>query len=137
MINEVKCGRGNRPDGSATLVEQLMAMEIYYGEEGEQRMWDDLLLMIFAGHDITALTLTLLVYSLIQELHVQEAVRQEVLGLIPGDATLTAAKLGKLKYTSAAIKEKLRIHPAVAVSMHQAYEDTNVGETAVWKGSTM
>lgn len=137
MLDEVKCGRGKRPDGSASLAEQLMNMDIYKGDEGEQRLQNDLLLLIFAGHDTTAHSLSFLVYSLTQELDAQEAIRKEVLKLMPEDSEMTAAKLAKLKYTSAAIKENLRIHPPVTVSMHQAYEDTVIGGTVVPKGCTM
>jgi cytochrome P450 len=123
MINEVKCGRDKRSDGSASLVEQLNEMDIYDGEEGKQRMRNDFLLMIFAGHDINAHTLTLLVYSLIKELHVHETVRQESTWFDTRRRYCDSAKLWKSKYTSAAIKE---IYEYIPLSQSQCINLTKI-----------
>lgn len=64
-------------------------------------------------------------------------VRQEIQAVAPEVGDLTALNLGKLRYTSAAIKENMHLHPPVTVSLHQACEDILVNDVVVPKQTTM
>lgn len=138
MMDKIKSGNGKRlSGGSPPLMEQLMQKKEYQGKQGEEHLINDMLLMIFAGHDTTAHSLTYLVYGLTQELSVQKKIREEVIGQLPDLDAITPSSLGKLTYTSAAIKENMRIHPPVTVAMHEAYDDVMIDTTLVPKGTTM
>jgi cytochrome P450 len=137
MMDKIRSGNGQRLSGSPPLMEQLMKMKVYQGKQGEEHLINDMLLMIFAGHDTTAHSLTYLVYSLTQELSAQKKIREEVIEQLPDLDTITPSSLAKLNYTSAAIKENMRIHPPVTVAMHEAYDDVIIDKTLVPKGTTM
>lgn len=137
MIHKVKRGELKRSDGSPTLVEQLLEIEQYQGPEGEDRLEQELLIMIFAGHDTTAHSMTMLSYVLAKEPHCQKKVREEVERVIPDVESMTASNIGKLKYTSAAIKEGLRMHPVVASIVLTAYNESVLGGIEVPKGNNL
>ncbi|KAI8581606.1 hypothetical protein K450DRAFT_22102 [Umbelopsis ramanniana AG] len=137
MMDKIRNGNGQRPDGSLPLMGQLMGLKVYQGKQGEEHLINDMLLMIFAGHDTTAHSLTYLVYGLTQELSVQKKIREEVTGQLPDLDAVTPSSLTKLTYTSAAIKENMRIHPPVTVAMHEAYDDVMIDKTLVPKGTTI
>lgn len=137
VIEKVKRGEGKRSNGSPSLAERLLQYEEYQGPEGEARLTQDLLFMMFAGHDTTAHTLTILSYVLSQEQECREKIQQEVETYVPTTADMTAANLAKLKYTSAAIKESLRLHPVLSWILVHAYEDSVLGDVVVPEGTTM
>ncbi|KAI9288223.1 cytochrome P450 [Umbelopsis sp. AD052] len=137
MMDKIRSGNGQQPGGSPPLMEQLMKLKVYQGKQGEEHLINDMLLMIFAGHDTTAHSLTYLVYGLTQELSVQKKIREEVTGQLPDLSAITPSSLSKLTYTSAAIKENMRIHPPVTVAMHEAYDDYMIDKTLVPKGTTI
>lgn len=136
-IQKVKLGQSKCSNGSPTLCERLLQYEEYQGPEGEARLSQELLIMVFAGHDTTAHSLTVLSYVLSQVPECVDKVRQEVERIIPTTADMTAAKLSKLEYTSAVIKESLRLHPLVDVILIHSYEDNMIDDLPVSKGTAM
>jgi cytochrome P450 len=137
MIHKIKRGEKLRKDGPPTLAEKLLQFEQYQGSEGEERLILELLIVFFAGHDTTAHSMTMLTYTLAKEPGCQQKIREEANELIPDDESLTAANLGKLKYTSAAIKENLRLHPVIPEVAIQCHEDNTLGGCYVPAGSTV
>jgi cytochrome P450 len=137
VIRKIKRGEKLRENGPPTVAEKLLQFEQYQGPEGEERLVSELLVLIFAGHDTTAHSMTMLTYILSKETECQQKIRDEVNELIPDDESLTAANLGKLKYTSAAIKENLRFHPVVPEMALKVHEDTVLGDRHVPAGYTM
>jgi len=137
MIHKIKRGEKLRENGPPTLAEKLLQFEQYQGPEGEERLILELLIVFFAGHDTTAHSMTMLTYTLAKEPGCQKKIREEADELIPDDDSLTAANLGKLKYTSAAIKENLRLHPVIPEVAIQCHEDNTLGNRHVPAGSTV
>lgn len=136
-IHKIKRGEGMRTNGAPTVVEQLLEFEQYQGPEGEDRLEQELLILIFAGHDTTAHSLNMLTYMLTQKPECQEKIREELDSVIPDTESMTAANLGKLKYTSAVIKEGLRLHPIVGTITVVSVEDTVLADVQIPKGSSM
>ncbi|KAJ2964951.1 hypothetical protein NQZ79_g25 [Umbelopsis isabellina] len=134
-IQKVKRGQSKCINGSPTLCERLLQYKEYQGPEGEARLSQELLIMVFAGHDTTAHSLTILSYVLSQVPECVDKIRQEVERIVPTTADMTAAKLSKLEYTSAAIKESLRLHPLVDILLVQSYEDNMIDGLPVAKGT--
>lgn len=137
VVERVKREGLKRSNGSPTLVEQLLEREYYQGPEGEDRLIQDLLFMIFAGHDTTGHSLTVLTYTLSQVPEWQDKIRQEVDSIVPTSDDITATNLGKLKYTQAAIKESLRLHPVIPSMLLETYSDTFIRDFPVQKGTLM
>ena len=137
VIRGVKRGERKRQNGSPTLVEEMLQLEEFQGPEGEERLVHELLIMIMAGHDTTAHSLTMIVYTLAHHPECQQKIREEVDTIIADDESITASDLGKLTYTSAAIRESLRLHPVIPSLLVHAYEDTSLGDIQVPKGSTV
>jgi cytochrome P450 len=136
-IQKVKLGQSKCSNGSPTLCERLLQYKEYQGPEGEARLSQELLVMVFAGHDTTAHSLTILSYVLSQEPECLNRIRQEVERLVPTTADLTAAKLSKLEYTSAAIKESLRLHPILDILLIQSYKDNMIDNLPVPEGTSL
>jgi cytochrome P450 len=137
VIRGVKRGERKRHNGSPTLVEEMLQLEEFQGPEGEERLVHELLIMVMAGHDTTAHSLTMIVYTLAHHPECQQKIREEVDAIIDDDESITASDLGKLTYTSAAIRESLRFHPVLSSLLVHAYEDTSLGDIQVPKGSTV
>jgi cytochrome P450 len=137
MIHKIKRGEKLRENGPPTLAEKLLEFEQYQGPEGEERLILELLIVFFAGHDTTAHSMTMLTYTLAKEPEAQKKIREEADELIPDDDSLTAANLGKLKFTSAAIKENLRLHPVIPEVAIQCHEDNTLGNRHIPAGSTV
>ncbi|KAH8549933.1 cytochrome P450 [Umbelopsis sp. PMI_123] len=137
VIRSVKQGNLKRHNGSATLAERLLELPEFQGPTGEERLVQELLIMIFAGHDTTAHSLTMLFYTLAKHPECQQKIREEFQSTIPDEESFTAANIGKLKYLSAAIKESMRLHPVLPAVLLQSYEDTTLGGIQIPKGSTL
>jgi cytochrome P450 len=137
VIRGVKRGDRKRSNGSPTLVEEMLQLEEFQGPAGEERLVHELLIMIMAGHDTTAHSLTMLVYVLALHPECQQKIGEEVDAIIFDHGSITAGDMGKLKYTSAAIRESMRLHPVLPSLLLHAYEDTSLGNIQIPKGSTM
>ena len=75
-----------------------------------QELRDQVLTLMFAGYDTTALTLSWLSYELSRHQDIQEKMREELSTLKPHEAT-DFTKLNQLKYTDSVLKEAMRLHP--------------------------
>ncbi|KAG2187006.1 hypothetical protein INT44_003234 [Umbelopsis vinacea] len=137
VIRGVKHGDRKRHNGSPTLVEEMLKLEEFQGPAGEERLVHELLIMIMAGHDTTAHSLTMLFYVLALHPECQQKIREEVNVIVPDDESISASDIGKLKYTSAAIRESMRLHPVLSSILLHAYEDTSLGNIEIPKGSNI
>jgi cytochrome P450 len=83
--------------------------------------YDDLLdnvnIIVTAGGDATATTMTSIVYYITQNPHAYEALINEVREAFEKEEDITFAEVAKLKYLKAVIDETMRIHPSVPVGL--------------------
>jgi cytochrome P450 len=101
---------------------------------GEQRMRDELVTLLLAGHETTASTLGWTLYLLDQNPHVLERLRAEVVDVV-GDRTPGYADLERLTYTSMVLREAMRLFPPVWILTRRALDDDEIGGYHVPAGS--
>jgi cytochrome P450 len=100
----------------------------------QQRMRDELVTLLLAGHETTASTLGWTLYLLDQHPEVLARLRAEVLDVV-GDRTPGYADLEKLTYTSMVLSETMRLYPPVWILTRSAQGDDEIGGYHVPAGS--
>ncbi|EEY61902.1 cytochrome P450, putative [Phytophthora infestans T30-4] len=103
-----------------------------------------------AGRDSTASALSWFFYTVSQHPEVEENIREEIFSKVPELANGTisapsAAQAKELVYLDAAVKEVLRLYPAVPSNIREALEDVvlcdgavvKAGETVSWSSYAM
>jgi len=101
----------------------------------DENVRGNLLTLLMAGEDTTALTLTWLIYLLSKEEEATSKIREEA------DAVLGDKKWaenysdnGKMKYIEGAAFESMRFKPVAPVMLFQAMEDMDLEEVRIKKG---
>ncbi|HKN97070.1 MAG TPA: cytochrome P450 [Pseudonocardiaceae bacterium] len=101
---------------------------------GEQRMRDELVTLLLAGHETTASTLGWTLHLLAGHPGVLERLRAEVLDVV-GDRAPEFADLERLTYTSMVLSEAMRLYPPVWILTRNAQGDDEIGGYHVPAGS--
>lgn len=101
---------------------------------GEQRLRDELVTLLLAGHETTASTLGWTLHLLDGHPEVAERLHAEAVDVL-GDRLPTHADLHRLTYTGAVIQEAIRLYPPVWILTRMAREDDEVGGYHVPAGS--
>jgi len=118
---------GNTED-SGDLLDMLMAARDEETGEGmtDKELRNEITLLMFAGHDTTANTLTWAFYLLSQYPEAEATLHAEVTRQLAG-RTPTVDDLPKLPYTKMVIEETLRLYPPAWGVGRQSIEADNVG----------
>lgn len=103
-------------------------------EAGRQRMRDELVTLLLAGHETTASTLSWTFYLADRHPEVWERMHAEAVEVL-GDGLPTYEDLHKLKYTTQVIQEVMRLYPAVWLLPRQAREEDEIGGYRVAPGA--
>ncbi|MFC6954249.1 cytochrome P450 [Halorubellus litoreus] len=82
------------------------------GEQSSEQLRDELMTMLLAGHDTTALTLTYTMYLLSEHPEAAERVRTEVDDVV-GDDDPGMAHVREFEFVEWAIQEAMRLYPPV------------------------
>jgi cytochrome P450 len=82
--------------------------------------------LIFGGKETAGASLTWSAYALAAHGEIQAKAADEV-DRVLGDAPVTAAAIGRLKYIEQVYKEAIRIYPPVAFMSREAAQDAEVG----------
>ncbi|GAA1010992.1 cytochrome P450 [Acrocarpospora pleiomorpha] len=101
---------------------------------GRQRMTDELITLLLAGHETTASTLGWTFYLLDRHPEVAERLHAEAVEVL-GDRPPVYEDLHRLRYTSMVIEEAMRLYPPVWILTRQALADDEVGGYHVPAGS--
>ncbi|GIH21902.1 cytochrome P450 [Acrocarpospora phusangensis] len=101
---------------------------------GRQRMTDELITLLLAGHETTASTLGWTFYLLDRNPEVAERLHAEAVEVL-GDRAPVYEDLHRLRYTSMVIEEAMRLYPPVWILTRQALADDEVGGYHVPAGS--
>lgn len=94
----------------------------------------EMISIVFAGHETTAMTLTWFFYLLTQMPEVETRVRAEVEGVLQGRVP-TMADLPHMPYTRQVLEEVLRLYPSVYVTLREAEKADSFGGYAVPAGT--
>jgi cytochrome P450 len=124
-----------RPDGDDVLSRLIVSTGAEADPRvGRQRMRDELVTLLLAGHETTASTLGWTLYLLDRHPEVLARLRAEVADVI-GDRTPGFADLERLTYTSMVLQETMRMFPPVWILTRNAQGDDEIGGYHVPAGS--
>jgi cytochrome P450 len=93
---------------------------------GQQRMRDELVTLLLAGHETTASTLGWAFYLIDQHPEVLARLRTEALDVL-GDRLPVYEDMQRLTYTAAVVEEVIRLYPPVWILPRQAQQSDEVG----------
>jgi cytochrome P450 len=117
-------GDGGGKDGN--MLDPLFeAREAGATEIDDELLRDEVLTMLLAGHDTTALTLTYSWYLLSEHPDVRQQFHEE-LDAVLGDEDPTTDDADELDYTEQIVKEAIRLYPPVYTVYREAKEDDSV-----------
>ncbi|PSQ46312.1 cytochrome P450 [Halobacteriales archaeon SW_6_65_15] len=103
----------------------LEAREAGTTDVDDEQLRDEVLTMLLAGHDTTALTLTYSWYLLSEHPDVERKFHAELDSVLDGRDP-TAADAAELDYTEQVVKEAMRLYPPVYTVYREALEDDSV-----------
>ncbi|AUV83790.1 cytochrome P450 [Salinigranum rubrum] len=106
------------------------------GEQTDENLRDEMVTMLLAGHDTTALTLTYTWYLLSQHPEVESRVHDELDGLLEGQRP-TFADVRAMEYTEAVLNEAMRLYPPVYTIFREPQVDVRLGGYRVPAGSAV
>lgn len=102
------------------------------GEQTEQDLRDELMTMLLAGHDTTALALTYTFYLLSKHPDAKARFQREVDGL---DGAPTAEDVRGLEFTDRVLSEAMRLYPPVYTLFRESKVDTRIAGYRIPEGS--
>lgn len=106
------------------------------GEQTDEQIRDEMMTMLLAGHDTTALTLTYAWYLIAENPEVEARFHTE-LDEVLGGATPTAAAVDDLEYTERVIQESMRLYPPVYAIFREPQVDVKLGGYRIPAGSAV
>ena len=98
----------------------------------ERQVRDEVMTLLLAGHETTALALTW-AFSLLDRNPAARDRLEAELAAVLGDEPPTAAHVAALPYTQAVVNETLRLYPPAYVTGREAVRDTEIGGIAIPK----
>jgi len=107
--------RKNNPASSISIVDRLLQNTTISPDQRQ----DELMTIMFAGHETTANTLSWCLYELSRSIETQDKLRNELLKTMQSEnvshpSQLSFSTLNKLNYLSAALRETMRLWPVVS-----------------------
>jgi cytochrome P450 len=121
-------------DGPMDLLSILLRAQ-NRGEQSDEQLRDEVVTILLAGHDTTALTLTYTWYLLSQNPEARQAVETEIAEEVDGRPTM--ADVRNLEYVEWAINEAMRLYPPVYVIFREPTEDVHLSGYDVPEGSAL
>jgi cytochrome P450 len=106
------------------------------GEQSEQQLRDEMMTMLLAGHDTTALTLTFTWYLLSQHPEAERRVHAELDELLDGDRSWMEV-VREMEYTEWVINEAMRLYPPVYVMFRTPTRPFETNGYTVPEGATL
>ena len=119
------------------VVSMLLAARDEAGEGmTDQQVHDEVMTLLLAGHETTALALTFTVFLLAQNRDVERELVAELDEEL-GDDPPTLADLDRLTYLDSVVEESLRLYPPVPGIVREAVADDRVGDYRIPAGATV
>ena len=118
--------------------DDLLSMLLGARDEGgegmtDEQVRDELVTMLFAGHETTALALTYVWYLLGRNPEAAERLREELDAELDGPPT--AEDLPDLDYTEAVVKEAMRVYPPVPMVPREPTTDVEIAGYRIPEGT--
>ena len=122
--------------GDDLLSDLLRARDIDGSFMTDQQLRDEVMTMLLAGHETTALALSWAWYLLAGHPDAQATLREEIDGVLSGRLP-TAADVAHLPYTNKVVRETIRLYPPAWVITRMAAEAVEIGGYLVPAGSNI
>jgi cytochrome P450 len=135
IVAERRGTEGTGADGPMDLLSALLRAQ-NRGEQSDEQLRDEVLTMLLAGHDTTALTLTYTWYLLSQHPEARERVHEELADVIGGDRP-TMDDVRDLEYLEWVIDESIRLYPPVYTLFREPTADVELSGYAVPEGTAL
>jgi cytochrome P450 len=136
IIAERRGTEGHRDDDDPPmdLLSILLRAEAR-GEQTEGQLRDEVMTMLLAGHDTTALTLTYACYLLSTHPEAESRVHAELDSVLDGSPTF--ADVRDLTYLDRVLQETMRLYPPVYVMFREPVVDVKLGGYRIPEGSAV
>ena len=133
--------RTARPDGISQPAGDLLSLLLAAQDEDgsrmtDQQLRDEVMTLILAGHETTALLLSWTWYLLSEHPEVDARLGEELHRVLDGRSP-TVADLPRLPYTEKIVKESLRLYPPAYIVARIAPEGYQIGGYAVRPGASV
>jgi cytochrome P450 len=102
----------------------------------DRQLRDEVMTMLLAGHETTALALSWAWFLLASHPEAQAKLHEELQRVLAGRLP-AAADVPQLVYTNRVVRETMRLYPPAWVMSRRAAEDVNIGEYFVPAGSNV
>jgi len=106
------------------------------GEQSDRQIRDEVMTMLLAGHDTTALTLTYTWYLLSQHPEAERRVHAEIDAVLGGDRP-TMADVAEFDYLERVIDEAMRLYPPVYTMFREPKQTAELGGYRIPEGSAI
>jgi cytochrome P450 len=130
---------GPAGDGDGDLPMDLLSVLLRARDRGEQtdeNLRDELVTMLLAGHDTTALALTYTFYLLSNHPEARREVEREA-EAATADGPPTAADVRDMAYTERVLNESMRLYPPVYTLFREPKLDVKLGGYRIPEGSAL
>jgi cytochrome P450 len=118
------------------LLARLLSAHDEEGGMTDQELRDELMTLLLAGHETTALAVSFCLYLLGQHPEAEARLAAELEEVLQGRPA-TSADVGRLRYTEWVLRESLRLYPPAPSIGREALSDCEVGGYFVPKGAQL
>ncbi|MGF1494476.1 MAG: cytochrome P450 [Microcoleaceae cyanobacterium] len=136
LLAEINDRRQNPDESRTDILTLMLAARDEAGQpmtDGE--LQDELLTLLFAGHETTATALAWSLYWIHQQPEIHQKLLQELQSLDPDAEPMT---IFRLPYLTAVCQETLRIYPVGMLTFPRvAKQDTHLGEHQIFEGDSL
>ncbi|WP_326563796.1 cytochrome P450 [Micromonospora peucetia] len=128
VVDELVTGRGRDVDGRDDVLSRLIVSTRLENDPrvARQRLRDELVTLLLAGHETTASTLGWSLHLLDRHPEIRQRVREEAVTVL-GDRLPGYEDLHRLRYTGMVVEEAIRLYPPVWLLPRKALEDDEIG----------
>lgn len=127
----------SRQQQSADLLSRLLAARYDDGSTmSDQQLRDEVMTILLAGHETTALTLSYCWYLLAQHPEAERALLTEWTEVLNGRVP-TSADVPHLRYTTWVVRESMRLYPPAWGIGREAIQDCTIGDYHIPKGTQL
>ncbi|RFU78092.1 cytochrome p450 [Trichoderma arundinaceum] len=127
QIKEINASKSHHDGQHSTIFHGIMSSNLPPSEKEPARLRQEAQLVILAGQDTTAYTLSAITYELLANPDKLAKLKEELVTALPDPDTVpTLAVVEKLPYLNAVIQEGLRVHPGALVRMTRVAPDNEL-----------
>lgn len=135
VVDELVARRGDRTGGDDVLSRLIVSVRMEKDPRvARQRLRDELVTLLLAGHETTASTLSWTLHLVDRHPAVRERLRDEARGAL-GDRLPEYADLHRLTYTTMVVEEAMRLYPPVWLLPRLATAPDTIGGYRVPAGA--